>query len=138
MAAHCTSAPSWTGSSSPARKAYAYDGAVQIGLDVPRDLLDHRIEARVGRMWEAGFVGEVRRLEAGLRRGRTAARALGYAQVLAFLAGESTEQQARERTVHATRRFARRQDSWFRKDPRIDWLPHDATDLVELALDRSR
>jgi tRNA dimethylallyltransferase len=119
-------------------KMYAYDGAVQIGLDVPRDLLDQRIEARVGRMWEAGFVDEVRRLEAGLRRGRTAARGLGYAQVLAFLAGESTEQEARERTVRATRRFARRQDSWFRKDPRIDWLPYDAPDLVELALDRSR
>jgi tRNA dimethylallyltransferase len=119
-------------------KMYAYDGAVQIGLDVPRDLLDQRIEARVGRMWEAGFVDEVRRLEAGLRRGRTAARALGYAQVLAFLAGESTEQEARERTVRATRRFARRQDSWFRKDPRIDWLPYDTPDLVELALDRSR
>ena len=118
-------------------KVYAYDGVVQIGLDVPRDLLDQRIEARVGRMWEAGFVDEVRRLEPGLRHGRTAARALGYAQVLAFLAGESSEQEARERTVRATRRFARRQDSWFRKDPRIDWLPFDAPDLVALALDRS-
>ena len=119
-------------------REYAYDDVVQIGLDVPRDLLDRRIEARVERMWTAGFVDEVRRLEAGLRRGRTAARALGYAQVLAFLAGESSEQGARERTVRATRRFARRQDSWFRKDTRIDWLPHDAPDLVELALARCR
>jgi tRNA dimethylallyltransferase len=119
-------------------KVYAYDGVVQIGLDVPRNLLDQRIEARVGRMWETGFVDEVRRLEPGLRHGRTAARALGYAQVLAFLAGESSEQEARERTVRATRRFARRQDSWFRKDPRIGWLPFDAPDLVELALDRCR
>jgi tRNA dimethylallyltransferase len=119
-------------------KVYAYDGVVQIGLDVPRNLLDQRIEARVGRMWETGFVDEVRRLEPGLRHGRTAARALGYAQVLAFLAGESSEQEARERTVRATRRFARRQDSWFRKDPRIAWLPFDAPDLVELALDRCR
>jgi tRNA dimethylallyltransferase len=119
-------------------KVYAYDGVVQIGLDVPRSLLDQRIEARVGRMWETGFVDEVRRLEPGLRHGRTAARALGYAQVLAFLAGESSEQEARERTVRATRRFARRQDSWFRKDPRIGWLPFDAPDLVELALDRCR
>jgi tRNA dimethylallyltransferase len=119
-------------------KVYAYDGVVQIGLDVPRNLLDQRIEARVGRMWETGFVDEVRRLEPGLRHGRTAARALGYAQVLAFLAGESSEQEAREHTVRATRRFARRQDSWFRKDPRIGWLPFDAPDLVELALDRCR
>jgi len=119
-------------------KVYAYDRVVQIGLDVPRDLLDQRIEARVGRMWEAGFVDEVRRLEPGLRQGRTAARALGYAQVLEFLAGESSEQEARERTVRATRRFARRQDSWFRKDERIRWLPVDAPDLVELALDRCR
>ena len=76
-------------------REYAYDDAVQIGLDVPRDRIDRRIEARVERMWEAGFVDEVRRLEAGLRRGLTAARALGYAQVLAFLAGESSEQEAR-------------------------------------------
>ncbi|MGH8822993.1 MAG: tRNA (adenosine(37)-N6)-dimethylallyltransferase MiaA [Jiangellaceae bacterium] len=119
-------------------KEYAYQGVVQVGLDLPRDVLDQRIEARVDRMWKAGFVDEVLRLEARLRRGRTAARALGYAQVLAFLAGETSEQEARERTVSATRRFARRQDSWFRKDPRIDWLPHQAADLVELALARCR
>jgi tRNA dimethylallyltransferase len=118
-------------------REYAYDAVVQIGLDVPRDLLDQRIEARVGRMWDTGFVDEVRRLEPGLRQGRTAAQALGYAQVLAFLAGEFSEQEARERTVRATRRFARRQYSWFRKDPRIKWLPFDAPDLVELALARS-
>jgi tRNA dimethylallyltransferase len=119
-------------------REYAYDAVVQIGLDVPRDLLDQRIEARVARMWDAGFVDEVRRLEPGLRQGRTAAQALGYAQVLAFLAGEYGEHEARERTVRATRRFARRQYSWFRKDLRIEWLPFDAPDLVELAVARSR
>ena len=89
-------------------------------------------------MWDAGFVAEVRRLDAaGLRTGLTAARALGYSQVLAFLAGECTEQEAQESTVRATRRFARRQDSWFRRDPRIHWLPYDAPDLVNRAADRA-
>ncbi|MGH8774567.1 MAG: tRNA (adenosine(37)-N6)-dimethylallyltransferase MiaA [Jiangellaceae bacterium] len=114
---------------------YAYDDVVQVGVDVPRDVLDRRIEERVDRMWRDGLVDEVRRLDAaGLRMGRTASRALGYAQVLRYLAGEWTEDEAREHTVRATRRFARRQDAWFRKDPRIDWLPSDADDLVECAL----
>ena len=109
-----------------------YDDLRLIGLDVPRQKLDERIAARVESMWRAGFVDEVRRLEAtGLRRGRTASRALGYAQVLRHLAGEWTEEEAREQTIRATRRFARRQDSWFRKDPRIVWLPYEAPDLVE-------
>ncbi len=97
--------------------------AVQFGLRVPRAELDERIAERVARMWQAGFVAEVRRLEAaGLRAGRTASRALGYAQVLRFLAGEWTEPQAREETIKATRRFARRQEAWFRRDPRVTWL----------------
>jgi tRNA dimethylallyltransferase len=109
--------------------------AVQIGLSVPRDELDVRIARRVDRMWAAGFVEEVQSLErGGLRRGRTASRALGYAQVLRALAGEISEQQAREDTVRATRRFARRQESWFRRDPRVIWLPHDAPDLTDRAL----
>lgn len=104
---------------------------VQVGLDVPRPLLDERIAQRVERMWAHGLVDEVRRLErAGLRRGRTASRALGYAQVLRLLAGECDEEQARADTVRATRRFARRQDAWFRRDPRITWLAVDAPDLV--------
>ncbi|MER7313669.1 tRNA (adenosine(37)-N6)-dimethylallyltransferase MiaA [Streptomyces halstedii] len=99
-----------------------YD-AVQIGVDVERPELDARITARVDRMWEAGLVDEVRHLEAlGLREGRTASRALGYQQVLAALAGECTEQEARAETVRATKRFARRQDSWFRRDARVRWL----------------
>ena len=67
----------------------------------------------------------------GLRDGLTASRALGYRQVLDFLDGEIGEDEARELTITATRRFARRQDSWFRKDPRIVWLAHDAPDLVD-------
>jgi tRNA dimethylallyltransferase len=114
--------------------AYEVD-AVQVGLTLPRDELDRRIEQRVDRMWAAGLVDEVRRLAgAGLREGRTASRALGYAQVLRHLSGEWSEQQARDETVRATRRFARRQDSWFRRDNRVVWL--DAADgrLVETAV----
>ncbi|HUK70666.1 MAG TPA: tRNA (adenosine(37)-N6)-dimethylallyltransferase MiaA [Streptosporangiaceae bacterium] len=109
--------------------------AVQIGLLVPRERLDERIEARVAGMWRAGFVAEVRRLEAaGLREGRTASRALGYAQVLRFLSGEWSQQRARDETVKATRRFARRQESWFRRDPRVSWLDPAAPDLLATAL----
>jgi tRNA dimethylallyltransferase len=72
-------------------------------------------------------VEEVRRLDArGLRDGLTASRALGYAQVLRFLSGEWSEEHAREETVRATRRFARRQESWFRRDPRVRWVGYDA------------
>jgi tRNA dimethylallyltransferase len=101
--------------------------AVQFGLELPRPELTTRITERVDRMWERGLVDEVRRLEReGLRDGPTASRALGYAQVLRHLEGECTEDEAREETVRATRRFARRQDSWFRPDPRVRWMPAGA------------
>jgi tRNA dimethylallyltransferase len=109
--------------------------AVQIGLAVPRAELDRRIAARTERMFAAGLVEEVTRLEAaGLRAGKTASRALGYAQVLRFLDGEYGLDEARAQTVLATRRFARRQESWFRRDPRVTWLPADAGDLLDRAL----
>jgi tRNA dimethylallyltransferase len=112
-----------------------YD-AVQVGLDVPRAELDRRIAGRVRRMWQAGFVEEVRILaEAGLREGRTASRALGYAQVLRFLAGEWTEEDAAAETVRATRRFVRRQESWFRRDPRVRWLVANGLAADGLAAD---
>jgi tRNA dimethylallyltransferase len=97
--------------------------AVQIAIAVPRPELDRRIDVRVDRMWERGFEAEVRALEAeGLRDGRTASRALGYQQLLRAAVGEWTLDQAREETARATRRFARRQESWFRRDPRVIWL----------------
>jgi len=97
--------------------------AVQIGLALPRPELDQRIAARVDRMWQAGLEAEVRSLvEMGLREGRTASRALGYQQLLRYLDGEWTLDQARLETIKATRRFARRQESWFRRDPRVRWL----------------
>ena len=103
-----------------------------VGLEVPRADLDARIAARVDRMWQQGFVDEVQRLAAdGLSETPTASRALGYLQVLAFLRGECSEEQARQDTIDATRRFARRQQRWFRRDPRILWVPYDAADAVD-------
>ncbi|HEX3713962.1 MAG TPA: tRNA (adenosine(37)-N6)-dimethylallyltransferase MiaA [Trebonia sp.] len=103
-----------------------YDGgrpAVQLGVQVDRGELDQRIAGRVDRMWAGGFADEVRQLAArGLRDGKTASRALGYQQLLRYLDGELTSDQAREETIRATRRFARRQESWFRRDPRVRWL----------------
>jgi tRNA dimethylallyltransferase len=109
--------------------------AVQLGLRLDRPALDARIDARVERMFDAGLVAETRALEAaGLREGRTASRALGYAQVLRMLAGEWDEAAARADTAAATRKFARRQETWFRRDPAVVWLPADAPDLVDQAL----
>jgi len=106
---------------------------LQIGLRVDRAQLDRRIAERTARMWREGLVGEVAALErAGLREGRTASRALGYAQVLRFLAGDCTEDEARAQTVLATRRFARRQDAWFRRDPRVVWLAAGTEDTGAL------
>jgi tRNA dimethylallyltransferase len=105
-----------------------YD-VVQVGVRVPRPQLDERITSRIAAMWQAGFVTEVRGLAAaGLREGKTASRALGYAQVLRFLAGEWSNEETVAQTVKATRRFARRQESWFRRDPRITWLMADEAD----------
>jgi tRNA dimethylallyltransferase len=116
--------------------AYVHPRTVQVGVRIPRPVLDQRIEERVRRMWEAGLVDEVRRLaDAGLREGRTAKRALGYQQVLAMLDGELTEQEAFDRTVSGTRRFARRQDSWFRKDGRVVWVDWDDPARVDQAVD---
>jgi tRNA dimethylallyltransferase len=115
--------------------------AVQLGLALPRPELDQRIAARVDRMWQAGLDAEVRSLAAqGLRDGKTASRALGYQQLLRYLDGEWTLDEARLETIKATRRFARRQESWFRRDPRVRWL--DAAQppetLLRDALDHAR
>lgn len=108
--------------------------AVQIGLAVDRDVLRERLALRVHRMVDHGLLEEVRRLDAaGLRQGKTASRALGYAQFLKVLDGASTVAEAAEDTIVATRQFARRQLTWFRADPRISWLDWQAPDLVARA-----
>ncbi len=110
---------------------YVDPHTVQIGLDIDRPTLDARIEQRVQQMLDDGLVEEVERLG---ELGRTAATAIGYREAAAHLRGELTVAELRERIVVATRRFARRQDSWFRKDPRITWVPYDASDRLEQAL----
>lgn len=104
------------------------------GLDAPREHLDERIRRRVDAMWEAGFVGEVKRVKQ-VGFGATAAKALGYAQILRLLTGEIDETTAREETVQGTIRFARRQQRRFAQDARIHWLT--GPDPVEIALRQS-
>ncbi len=117
-----------TGGLPQGRSATAGGGVrwVRLGLTAPRAALDERIAARVDRMWAAGLLDEVGGLEAaGLREGRTASRALGYAQVLRVLSGELDEGRARLDVVAATRRYVRRQESWFRRDAEVRWLRYD-------------
>ncbi|VXB08037.1 tRNA dimethylallyltransferase [Arthrobacter sp. 9AX] len=104
------------------RREY-FQPAVQVGLSVDRDQLRERLALRVHRMVDNGLLAEVERLDAqGLRQGKTAPRALGYAQFLRVLDGEATVPDAAEETIVATRQFARRQLTWLRADPRINWL----------------
>jgi tRNA dimethylallyltransferase len=113
-----------------------YD-TVQLGLDLDTEELDRRVDLRVTRMFEQGLVDEVRQLEKeGLRIGRTASRALGYQQVLDQLDADEDMAQAAALTAQATRRFVRRQRSWFRRDQRIQWLDATRADLVGMAVTR--
>lgn len=110
-----------------------------VALDVDQDRLLPRIERRVRRMWDEGLLDEVRALDAlGLRQGRTASRAIGYAQALGHLDGRSSAEQAMAETARATGRYARRQRSWLRPDERVRWLPAEAPDLGDRVLDLSR
>ncbi|WP_306209477.1 tRNA (adenosine(37)-N6)-dimethylallyltransferase MiaA [Actinoplanes sp. RD1] len=112
-----------------------YYPSVQIGVDRDTTDLDARIAARVDLMWAQGLLDEVRALDrAGLREGRTASRALGYQQALAQIDGNMTEAEAKDDTVRGTRRFVRRQRSWFRRDPRVTWLDAASPDVVHRAL----
>ncbi len=96
---------------------------ISVGMDLGRESLDARIAARVESMFRAGLVDEVRSLLAlGLREGRTASRALGYPQVMALLDGHLDRVTATEQIVLATRRYARRQQRWFHRDPRTTWF----------------
>lgn len=119
----------------PRYDAPAYD-AVQLLLDRETGALDRRLEQRVLGMVDHGLLDEVRRLDAqGLRQGVTAARALGYAQFLQVLDGVSTLDEAVAATAQATRRFVRRQRSWFRRDHRMVDLDAGRADLLDRALE---
>ncbi len=123
-------------SASLPRLEYVDPLAVQIGVDIDRPTLDDRIARRVDEMFAAGFVEEVESLLGrGLADSLTAQRAIGYREAIGFLAGDRTLAEAVEQTKTATRRFARRQDGWFRKDPRIVWVAHDDPDRLAKAVE---
>lgn len=123
-----------TGSMPGALTEYAeHYPTTYVGVD--REDLSERITLRVELMWGQGLLDEVRKLEGeGLREGVTASRALGYAQALGELDGRWTSEHARELTATATRRFARRQRAWFRRDPRVPWLDGSSAQLLDQAL----
>jgi tRNA dimethylallyltransferase len=110
----------------PREDSSRFPDALQFGLVMEREHLRERIDLRVEKMWEQGFVGEVDALIAdGILEGSTAQRALGYSALLAMRAGEMTEEEAKEETKRSTRQYARRQETWFSRDARIQWIaPH--------------
>jgi len=103
---------------------------LQIGLNSERAHLVARLAGRVQAMWEKGLVAEVESLiPKGLRESKTARQAIGYAQALAQLDGELSEQEAIAQTTMLTQRYSRRQMSWFRRDPRINWFDYQDASL---------
>jgi tRNA dimethylallyltransferase len=107
----------------PREESSRYPNAMQFGLVMERDHLIERIDARVEKMWQLGFVDEVKKcIDSGMLNGRTAQLALGYSQIVALLNGTMTEAEAKEDTKRATRQYARRQETWFSRDPRITWI----------------
>jgi tRNA dimethylallyltransferase len=110
----------------PREDSSRFPDALQFGLVMEREHLRERIDLRVEKMWEQGFVAEVDALIAdGILEGSTAQRALGYSALIARRAGEMTEEEAKEETKRSTRQYARRQETWFSRDARIQWIaPH--------------
>jgi tRNA dimethylallyltransferase len=107
----------------PREDSSRYPGALQFGLVMDRAILGERVAARIDRMWQAGFVDEVDRLiDGGIETATTARRALGYAQIIRMRNGEITEEMAVEDTKRATRQYVRRQETWFSRDARINWI----------------
>jgi tRNA dimethylallyltransferase len=120
----------------PREGSTKYPFAKQFGLALDRAKLQERIDARVDRMWELGLVAEVRDLiKEGLLDGRTAQAALGYAQIIKFAKAEMDEIEAMAETKRTTRQYARRQETWFSRDERIQWInPAPVTSLLETVL----
>ena len=107
----------------PREDSSRYPDAMQFGLVMDREHLRDRIDQRVDRMWEAGFVAEVDSLIAeGISEGVTAQKALGYAQIISMRSGQMSELDAKEDTKRASRQYARRQETWFSRDSRIQWV----------------
>lgn len=116
----------------PREGSARYPKAIQIGLVMDRERLRERIDLRVEMMWQRGLVSEVEGLMAqGLLEGKTARAALGYAQIISFIQGEITENEAKEETKRATRQYARRQETWFSRDDRIRWVKGSTDEILE-------
>ena len=114
----------------PSDTSVLYPDAFHFGLSLDRELLAPRIDARVHRMWESGLVPEVEQLlTLGLREGTTASRAIGYTQAIDFLDGNCSREEAIESTITATRQYVRRQETWFKRDQRIQWLGAEQSTL---------
>jgi tRNA dimethylallyltransferase len=109
----------------------SWQPVLEIGLNSDRAHLVNRLEQRATKMWEKGILSEAESLiPLGVRDGKTSSHAIGYAQALAQLDGELTEEQAIEETARLTARYARRQMSWFRRDPRINWFDYQDEQLL--------
>lgn len=105
---------------------------LEIGLSSAREHLVERLAQRVRDMWSQGLVDEVKGLvDKGIRDSKTASQAIGYSQALASIDGRLTEEEAIAETILLTQRYARRQMSWFRRDPRIHWFDYQSEDLVK-------
>ena len=120
----------------PSDTSVLYPDAFHFGLSLDRELLAPRIDARVHRMWESGLVPEVEQLlTLGLREGTTASRAIGYTQAIDFLDGNCSREEAIESTITATRQYVRRQETWFKRDQRIQWLGAEQS-TIDAILDK--
>ena len=109
-----------------------YDEMI-FALEWPREVLYQRIDRRVDAMLEAGLIEEVRRLHADSERFPTAAQAIGYKEIAAALEGRMSMETAIEKVKQASRNFAKRQMTWFRRDPRTIWIPAQGRTAGELS-----
>ncbi len=117
----------------PGLEAYGNSSVVQIGLRVPLTEIDERVARRFAHWMDVGLLSEVRALAASGDLSRTARQAVGYKELLAFLRGETTLEEAVALAITATRRLARRQRSWYQRDPRVEW--YDNLDEARARLD---
>lgn len=118
-----------------ARGELWHEPTVIVGIDLPRDTLVERIDERVNQMWSRGLVVEVRTLQQAGKLGKTARQAIGYREVIDFLDGDCSEDQARDAVAQHTRRYARKQMSWFRRDDAIHWVDPSQSNVVALMTD---